>query len=201
MVRSSPPLLIYPPFARLPSVLWMLHQCVLAARSILSLIERSTLVDFSSGCCTSQAGVSSEQRKLVQKALSLQNGAQWEINQFNRQQTIARFQRSSNDTGSTEVQVAVLTERINNIHSHMGRHHKDKSSQFGLQKLMVRRKRLLKYLARKDYQKYIKVSRFCLFSVLQALISLLFCPVSLPLASHPCQSGSRLFGFAWIGAK
>lgn len=105
----------------------------------------------------SQAQVQPDKRDAVRRALSLRNGAQWEINQYNRQQAIAQFQRFENDTGSTEVQVAVLTEKINNLHGHMTRHHKDKSSQYGLQKLMIRRRRLLQYLSKEDYATYIKV--------------------------------------------
>ena len=67
------------------------------------------------------------------------------INQF-------RFQEG--DTGSTEVQVALLTERIKHLSSHLQVHKKDHSSRRGLLKLVGRRANLLKYLARTNRQRY-----------------------------------------------
>lgn len=59
-----------------------------------------------------------------------------------------------NDTGSTEVQVALLTARINEITEHLKRHKKDYSSRRGLLMLVGRRSALLRYLARKDRSRY-----------------------------------------------
>ena len=61
---------------------------------------------------------------------------------------------NDNDTGSTPVQVAVLTERINNLSEHLKSNQKDHSSRRGLLKLVGRRKRLLRYLEEKDYAAY-----------------------------------------------
>lgn len=58
------------------------------------------------------------------------------------------------DTGSPEVQVAVLTERINNLSAHMQTNKKDFSSRRGLLKMVARRRNLLDYLKRKDEKRY-----------------------------------------------
>ena len=61
------------------------------------------------------------------------------------------------DTGSAEVQVALLTERIKDLTEHLKKNKKDKSSQRGLLLMVARRGRLLKYLKRKDQEKYQKL--------------------------------------------
>ena len=76
-----------------------------------------------------------------------------------KQDLIRQFRRSESDCGSTQVQVAVLTERIRNITEHLKRNKKDYATQRGLLKLVGRRNTLLRYLAGKDraeYQKLIK---------------------------------------------
>ena len=72
--------------------------------------------------------------------------------------TIKKFQRNAKDTGSTQVQVAVLTEKIAQLSKHLGEHKKDKDSRMGLLNMISHRRRLLSYLDRKqteDYQKLI----------------------------------------------
>lgn len=64
------------------------------------------------------------------------------------------FKRSENDTGSVEVQVAILTHRIENLTEHMKTHKKDFSSQRGLLKLVGNRRRLLRYLQNTDFDRY-----------------------------------------------
>jgi small subunit ribosomal protein S15 len=61
---------------------------------------------------------------------------------------------SSNDTGSSEVQIAVLTERINNLSEHMQNHTHDFSSRRGLLALVSRRRKLLDYVKRGDEARY-----------------------------------------------
>jgi small subunit ribosomal protein S15 len=61
------------------------------------------------------------------------------------------------DTGSAEIQVALLTERIKDLTEHLKKNKKDKSSQRGLLLMVARRGRLLKYLKRKDQEKYQKL--------------------------------------------
>ena len=58
------------------------------------------------------------------------------------------------DTGSPEVQVALLTKRINHLTEHMKRHKKDYHTRLGLLKLVGKRRRLLDYLKRKDLESY-----------------------------------------------
>lgn len=67
---------------------------------------------------------------------------------------IKEHARAANDTGSPEVQVAVLTERINNLTEHMKTHKQDLASRIGLIKMVSRRRRLLDYLKGKDLGRY-----------------------------------------------
>ncbi len=71
-----------------------------------------------------------------------------------KQELIREFARSEGDTGSPEVQVAILTERINNLTDHFKQHHKDNHSRRGLLKLVSQRRKLLDYLKRKDESRY-----------------------------------------------
>jgi len=66
----------------------------------------------------------------------------------------SKFQQRVGDTGSTEVQVALLTERINQLTEHMRANRHDYHSQRGLLKLVGRRRRLLTYLSREDVGRY-----------------------------------------------
>jgi small subunit ribosomal protein S15 len=67
---------------------------------------------------------------------------------------IKEHSRSEADTGSIEVQIAVLTERIKNLTEHLKSHKQDNLSRHGLFKLVGRRKRLLQYLKAKDAKRY-----------------------------------------------
>jgi len=67
---------------------------------------------------------------------------------------IEEFSRHKADTGSPEVQVAVLTARINQLTGHLRIHKHDESSRRGLLKLVGQRRRLLSYLRRKEFQRY-----------------------------------------------
>jgi small subunit ribosomal protein S15 len=71
-----------------------------------------------------------------------------------KQELIRAFARAEGDTGSPEVQVAILTERINNLTEHFKQHHKDNHSRRGLLKLVSQRRKLLDYLKRKDENRY-----------------------------------------------
>ena len=70
---------------------------------------------------------------------------------------IADFQRSEGDTGSPEVQVALLTERINGLQEHFADHKHDHHSRRGLLKLVGKRRRLLRYLKKTDIERYRKL--------------------------------------------
>jgi small subunit ribosomal protein S15 len=69
-------------------------------------------------------------------------------------EVIKTFATKAGDTGSPEVQVAVLSERINNLTEHFKSHVKDNHSRRGLLKLVSQRRRLLDYLARIDVARY-----------------------------------------------
>jgi small subunit ribosomal protein S15 len=71
-----------------------------------------------------------------------------------KQELIAKFGRGDNDTGATEVQIAMLTERINDLTEHLRTHKKDHHSRRGLLMLVGRRRRFLNYLQRKDLEGY-----------------------------------------------
>lgn len=74
-----------------------------------------------------------------------------------RAEIIKSFQRDAKDTGSSEVQVALLTARINDLTLHFKAHAKDHHSRRGLLKLVSSRRRLLDYLKRTDNDKYTKL--------------------------------------------
>ncbi len=74
-----------------------------------------------------------------------------------KQQKIAEFRRWDGDTGSPEVQIALLTERINVLSEHLKVHRKDFHSRRGLMQMVGQRRRLLNYLQREDPRRYREV--------------------------------------------
>jgi len=76
------------------------------------------------------------------------------ITKESKQEIISQFAINKKDTGSAEVQVAVISERINNLTEHFKNHNHDNHSKKGLLALVNKRKKLLKYLSRKDNSKY-----------------------------------------------
>ena len=70
------------------------------------------------------------------------------ITKDRKEQVHADFRRTENDTGSSEVQIAVLTERINNLTEHLREHKQDHTSRRGLLALVSTRRRLLRYMQR-----------------------------------------------------
>jgi small subunit ribosomal protein S15 len=79
------------------------------------------------------------------------------ITKDRKAQIIDQFRREPTDTGSPEVQIALLTERINDLHKHMGTHKKDHASRRGLLKMVSKRSGLLTYLRTKDRSRYLEV--------------------------------------------
>lgn len=71
-----------------------------------------------------------------------------------KNELIASFAVHENDTGSPEVQIALITERIQSLSGHMKVHKKDFHSRLGLLKLVGQRRRLLSYLKKKDFNRY-----------------------------------------------
>jgi small subunit ribosomal protein S15 len=71
---------------------------------------------------------------------------------------ITDYHRHDTDTGSPEVQVAILTSRINQLTDHLRTHSHDESSRRGLLKLVGQRRRLLAYLRKSEYQRYLALT-------------------------------------------
>ena len=71
-----------------------------------------------------------------------------------KERIINEYGKSENDTGSTEVQVALLTQRINDLTDHLKIHKKDHHTRRGLLMLVGKRKRLLQYLENQDVERY-----------------------------------------------
>jgi len=74
-----------------------------------------------------------------------------------KQEIVAKYGRSESDTGSSEVQIALLTERITELTEHLKTFKKDHASRLGLLKLVGQRRRLMKYFKRKDKEAYMKL--------------------------------------------
>ncbi len=74
-----------------------------------------------------------------------------------KSEIVKQFGRGENDTGSPEVQIALLSNRIAYLTEHLKENKKDHSSRLGLLKLVGQRKRLMRYLKKKDYEKYVEV--------------------------------------------
>jgi small subunit ribosomal protein S15 len=79
------------------------------------------------------------------------------ITKDRKQELIHDYRRAESDTGSPEVQIAILTTRINSLTEHMQTHKKDYASRRGLLGLVSRRRRLLDYLKRTDPQRYLQI--------------------------------------------
>ncbi len=71
-----------------------------------------------------------------------------------KQEIIATYRRDEKDTGSSEVQIALLTERIKELTEHLKVHKKDNHSRRGLLKMVGKRRNLLNYLEKNDVEKY-----------------------------------------------
>ncbi len=71
-----------------------------------------------------------------------------------KEEVVKQYQRSDNDTGSTEVQVALLTTRIKDLSDHFKEHKKDNHSRQGLLKMVNQRRKLLDYLRGVDIERY-----------------------------------------------
>ena len=72
----------------------------------------------------------------------------------NKSKIVAEYSRGDNDTGSPEVQVALLSARISELTEHFGEHKKDHHSRQGLLKMVNKRRKLLDYLKEKDQDRY-----------------------------------------------
>jgi small subunit ribosomal protein S15 len=79
------------------------------------------------------------------------------ISKERKTEVIGEHQKADADTGSAEVQIAILTERINGLTEHMRTHRKDYASRRGLLGLVSRRRRLLDYVRGEDPQRYLDI--------------------------------------------
>ncbi|MEA2008474.1 MAG: 30S ribosomal protein S15 [Chloroflexota bacterium] len=80
------------------------------------------------------------------------------MNKEEKNKIMEEYGRHEADTGSPEVQVALLTARITELTGHLQEHSHDESSRMGLLKLVGRRRRLLAYLRQEDYKRYVALS-------------------------------------------
>lgn len=76
------------------------------------------------------------------------------MEKLKKEEIINEYKLHDNDTGSPEVQIALLTERINHLNEHLKVHKKDHHSRRGLLKMVGRRRGLLNYLMKKDIERY-----------------------------------------------
>lgn len=76
------------------------------------------------------------------------------IPQETKQTLVSEYRTHDTDTGSADVQVAILSKRIDDLTKHVQVHKKDHHTRLGLQKLVAKRRRLLAYLQRSDYDRY-----------------------------------------------
>ncbi|MCI0707743.1 MAG: 30S ribosomal protein S15 [Ignavibacteriae bacterium] len=74
-----------------------------------------------------------------------------------KSELIKKYGKSATDTGTAEVQIAILTAHINSLSPHLEGHKKDHHGRLGLLKLVGKRRRLLEYLQRKDISRYRKI--------------------------------------------
>jgi small subunit ribosomal protein S15 len=81
------------------------------------------------------------------------------LDKAKKTQVINQFEQKKGDTGSPEVQVALLTERINELTTHASAHKHDFDTKRGILRLVVQRRRLLLYLSKKDADRYNKLIR------------------------------------------
>jgi small subunit ribosomal protein S15 len=79
------------------------------------------------------------------------------ITKDSKAETVRKFGKNAQDTGTPEVQIALLTARINDLTPHFEKHKKDHHSRVGLLKLVGKRRRLLDYLQEKNIERYRKI--------------------------------------------
>lgn len=75
-----------------------------------------------------------------------------------KSETMKKFQRTDKDTGSSEVQIALLTDRIRHLTEHLRSNKRDHSTRRGLLAMVSRRRKLIAYLQNTDYSKYISIT-------------------------------------------
>lgn len=76
------------------------------------------------------------------------------LTKVKKQEIINKFRQSSGDSGSSEVQIALLAEQISSVSGHLAKHQKDNHSRRGLVKMVAKRRRLIEYLKSKSDKRY-----------------------------------------------
>ncbi|MBC7643718.1 MAG: 30S ribosomal protein S15 [Thermoleophilia bacterium] len=116
----------------------------------------SGLTDFSSEplCSDNRESANSESRARLGVKTGVSRKAKFVLTKEERQTIVTKFGKSPTDTGATEVQVALITERINYLTGHLKTHKHDHHSRRGLLMLVGQRRRLLNYLTKKDLEGY-----------------------------------------------
>eukprot|EP00037_Helgoeca_nana_P020479 m.203574 g.203574 ORF g.203574 m.203574 type:complete len:238 (-) comp25277_c0_seq1:242-955(-) len=117
-------------------------------------VERQYIPGFENHVDTSKG-----ESETVRRMFDLQNAPNSQIVRVEVQKAMEAFKRTPSDTGSTPVQVAVLTTRIKNAQKHTISNRKDISGRRGLVAMIEKRRKLLQYLKRKDFAKYNEVIR------------------------------------------
>jgi small subunit ribosomal protein S15 len=101
----------------------------------------------------------------VRTVLSITNANNEQLKDAEKRAARLAWQRRPGDSGSTEVQVAALTVRINNLHEHFKKHTKDKHGRRGLEALTVRRRKLLQYCKR-EVSHLCHIAAFCKHTII-----------------------------------
>lgn len=84
----------------------------------------------------------------------MEKGTIMYLDSTQKQEIVKKYGKTSNDTGSSEVQIALLTAKISELSSHFGVHKKDNHSRVGLLKMVGKRRKLLEYLRERNLDKY-----------------------------------------------
>ncbi|KAJ3261160.1 30S ribosomal protein S15 [Boothiomyces macroporosus] len=105
----------------------------------------------------SLTGHTQERSEMLRRILSIENADSNSVRKFNKLRLIELFQRKPNDTGSSEVQAAVMNVKIEAMRKHMEKHKKDTSTKRKLEAWISKQRGILKYLKRKDLKKYVEV--------------------------------------------
>ena len=95
----------------------------------------------------------------VRRALSTRTGSTRDQLAFRKAELLRKYGRDAADSGASRVQVAMMTEGINRMAAHLAANHHDKHCKRALAILSVRRRRLLEYMMRRDYQNYVRCRR------------------------------------------
>jgi small subunit ribosomal protein S15 len=106
-----------------------------------------------------QLPLNENQQNKLKEILSFKHAGRAEINQFRIAESLSKWGRKINDTGSSEVQVAVLTEKIRYMTDHLRQHHKDQRTKRALGMTIDKRRALLKHLKKQNVVTYYHVLR------------------------------------------